>query len=90
MGPGARPKEHPAERVRDSNSSAYDRFWHCLSGRRPGERWPGGDVAPLANWTRAFGLAEDQKPLTFPPKTPTAQPGPDSAAGVPPAPPKRR
>jgi len=53
-------------------ANAYDSFWHCLSGRRPVERWTRHeDVAPLRTLRMAFGLAEEPQPIDYGPMTRT-------------------
>lgn len=86
IGPAAPAKPEPGARSRASTSD-YNRFWHCMSGGRPGDGWAGGDVAPLSSLTRAFGLAEEQKPLSYP--SAAGVPGPGGKA-APPSRPKRR
>jgi hypothetical protein len=56
----------PPAKPRETVGSAYDSFWHCLSGRRPGERWARDrDVAPLGSLRAAFGLAEETQPINY-------------------------
>jgi hypothetical protein len=79
-GPAA---QRPAAKPREMAGSAYDSFWHCLSGRRPAERWGrDSDVTPLRSLRAAFGLAEEAQPIDYGPK---GAPGRTSAAAKPPA-----
>lgn len=56
----------PRSLADEAAGSVYDRFWRCLSGRRPAERWnAGGDVAPLGSLRTAFGLAEESDPPEY-------------------------
>jgi hypothetical protein len=60
-------------KAREAAGSAYDSFWHCLSGQHPAGRWPRDrDVAPLRPLRAAFGLAEEKQPIDY---GPTGQPG---------------
>lgn len=81
-------------KARETKSNTYDSFWHCLSGRRPTERWTRDrDVAPLRPLRAAFGLAEEKQPIDYGPMgrpghtvPPTqARPGPSRDAGTGPA-----
>ena len=58
--------QRPPAKPRETVGSAYDSFWHCLSGRRPAERWArDSDVAPLGSLRAAFGLAEETQPIDY-------------------------
>jgi hypothetical protein len=60
--------QRPSAKPRETAASAYDSFWHCLSGRRPDEHWTRDrDVAPLRNLRAAFGLAEETRPIDYGP-----------------------
>lgn len=67
----------PPARAREPAGSAYDSFWHCLSGRRPAERWARDrDVAALGSLRAAFGLAEERQPIDYGPMAQADRPSP--------------
>ncbi len=58
--------QRPPAKPPETAGSTYDSFWHCLSGRRPAERWGRDkDVAPLRSLRAAFGLAEETQPIDY-------------------------
>lgn len=61
--------QRPPANPREMTGSAYDSFWHCLSGRPAAERWGrDSDITPLRSLRAAFGLAEEPQPIDYGPK----------------------
>lgn len=73
--------QRPPTRARETVGSAYDSFWHCLSGRRPAERWArDSDVAPLGSLRAAFGLAEERQRIDYGPMAQAGSTSPPAKA----------